>query len=86
LNNTPAAPAVPAAPATPVAGLGPGLAAVPGVPGAPVKPGEMALYNGPKWPHWRDEYKGGRYAQAFFHYVDKNGPNADWKYDKHETY
>jgi len=51
-----------------------------------LKPGEMALYNGPKWPHWRDEYKGGRYAQAFFHYVDKNGPNADWKYDKHETY
>jgi len=51
-----------------------------------LEPGEMLLYDGPKMPHWRDEYRGGRYAQAFFHYVDKNGPNAQWKYDKNETY
>ena len=42
--------------------------------------------------HWRKKYKEGKWqAQVFLHYVDANGPNVEWKYDKrpnlahHET-
>lgn len=49
--------------------------------------GDMLLYKGCELPHWRDEYTGGyRYAQIFLHYVNKDGPNKEWKFDKNETY
>jgi predicted 2-oxoglutarate/Fe(II)-dependent dioxygenase YbiX len=34
--------------------------------------------------HWRKEYKGKWLAQVFLHYVDAEGPNAEWKYDKRQ--
>jgi hypothetical protein len=48
--------------------------------------GDAVLYKGcDKW-HWRDPYKEGKWqAQVFLHYVDQNGPHAEWKYDKRES-
>ena len=45
--------------------------------------GDAVLYRGCEVHHWRDEYKEGQWqAQVFLHYVDANGPNAEWIYDK----
>lgn len=44
--------------------------------------GDGAFYKGTEIEHWRDQLKtDGPIYQAFFHYVDKNGPYADRKYD-----
>jgi hypothetical protein len=43
--------------------------------------GSMCVYKGMKVPHWRLPYKGKEQIQAFMHYVDVNGPCADFKYD-----
>ena len=51
-----------------------------------LKTGEMLLYEGCTQPHWREKYMGGRYAQCFLHYVNADGPNKEWKFDKNETY
>jgi len=51
-----------------------------------LKPGDMLLYKGCEVEHWREQLQGGQYAQAFLHYVDKNGPYKEWRFDKHETY
>jgi hypothetical protein len=40
-------------------------------------PGEMALYEGCIYPHWRDKYKGESCLQIFIHYVRKNGNNKN---------
>ncbi|MGA7235113.1 MAG: hypothetical protein WBY44_05520, partial [Bryobacteraceae bacterium] len=32
--------------------------------------------------HWREPFAGNHLAQVFLHYVDQNGPNTEWKYDK----
>ena len=52
--------------------------------GTPVNldPGDAVIYQGCELKHWREEYKGDWFAQTFLHYVDKNGPNAEWKMDK----
>lgn len=34
------------------------------------------LYSG-KYPHWRDEYPGGKYIQLFLHYVREDNPDKD---------
>lgn len=45
--------------------------------------GDAILYRGEEKVHWREKYKEGKWqAQVFLHYVDANGPNAEWKYDK----
>jgi hypothetical protein len=47
--------------------------------------GDAVMYRGcDKW-HWREPYVEGQWqAQVFLHYVDANGPHAEWKYDKRE--
>jgi len=46
--------------------------------------GDVVLYKGmDKW-HWREEFKGKWQAQVFLHYVNQNGPHAEWRYDKRE--
>lgn len=50
--------------------------------GIDLRPGDAVLYRGIECAHWREAYQGDRLAQVFLHYVDKNGPHADWKYDK----
>ena len=45
--------------------------------------GDAVLYRGCDKHHWREPYKEGKWqAQVFLHYVDANGPHAEWKYDK----
>jgi PKHD-type hydroxylase len=45
--------------------------------------GDAVLYRGCEKHHWREPYKEGQWqAQVFLHYVDANGPHAEWKYDK----
>jgi hypothetical protein len=50
-------------------------------------PGDLIIYKGTELDHWRPSFEqnGGWHVQGFFHYVDKNGSNADWKYDKRES-
>lgn len=50
--------------------------------GVYLKPGDACMYKGCEKTHWRDEFKGEWMAQVFLHYVDADGPYADWKYDK----
>lgn len=48
--------------------------------------GDAVLYRGCDIHHWREPYKEGKWqAQVFLHYVDQNGPHAEWKYDKRES-
>jgi predicted 2-oxoglutarate/Fe(II)-dependent dioxygenase YbiX len=45
--------------------------------------GDAVLYRGMDKVHWREPYTEGKWqAQVFLHYVDANGPHAEWKYDK----
>jgi predicted 2-oxoglutarate/Fe(II)-dependent dioxygenase YbiX len=47
--------------------------------------GDAVLYRGIDKVHWREPYKEGKWqAQVFLHYVDVDGPHAEWKYDKRE--
>lgn len=47
--------------------------------------GDAVLYRGEEKVHWREKYVEGQWqAQVFLHYVDANGPNAEWKYDKRQ--
>jgi hypothetical protein len=46
--------------------------------------GDALLYRGTECAHWREAFEGQRQAQVFLHYVDQNGPYAEWKYDKRE--
>lgn len=48
------------------------------------QPGDLAIYRGCDLQHWREPFTGSDsdwHVQGFFHYVDKNGPNANFKYD-----
>ncbi len=45
-------------------------------------PGDALLYLGIECAHWRRPFHGDRCVQAFLHYVDQNGPNAEWRFDK----
>lgn len=44
--------------------------------------GDAVIYKGCEAPHWREELQGEWQAQIFLHYVDQDGPYAEWKYDK----
>lgn len=47
--------------------------------------GDAVIYKGCELFHWREKYTEGQWqAQVFIHYVDQEGPNAEWKYDKRE--
>jgi predicted 2-oxoglutarate/Fe(II)-dependent dioxygenase YbiX len=49
----------------------------------PMKVGDAVVYQGEKLYHWREKYVEGQWqAQVFLHYVDANGPNKEWKFDK----
>jgi hypothetical protein len=51
-----------------------------------MKVGDAVMYRGCDIYHWREPYKEGKWqAQVFLHYVDQNGPHAEWKYDKRES-
>ena len=50
--------------------------------GVELAPGDALLYRGIDCPHWREPLEGERNAQVFLHYVDQDGPHAEFKYDK----
>jgi hypothetical protein len=53
-----------------------------GIAGVPLHPGDGLIYRGCDCWHWREPFSGDHLAQVFLHYVDKNGPHAEWKFDK----
>lgn len=46
-----------------------------------INTGDLVMYRGNELPHWRPSFKGIWQVQIFFHYVDKNGPHRDHKFD-----
>ncbi len=44
--------------------------------------GDALLYRGRECAHWREPFQGDYQAQSFLHYVDRDGPCAEWKFDK----
>lgn len=46
--------------------------------------GDAVIYKGMEKHHWRKKLKNEWQAQVFLHYVDANGPYADWAWDKRE--
>ena len=47
-----------------------------------LNPGDLIIYKGQELEHWREKYDGTEQIQVFLHYVDKNGVNTEWIYDK----
>jgi hypothetical protein len=48
-------------------------------------PGDGLLYRGIDIEHWREPFTGERLGQVFLHYVEQDGPFAEWRYDKRES-
>jgi hypothetical protein len=52
-------------------------------------PGDLVIYRGCDLKHWREEFKSPSndswHVQGFFHYVDQDGPFADYKNDKRQS-
>lgn len=46
------------------------------------EPGDAIVYKGCEQLHWRNKFEGTSHSQLFLHYVDQNGPNAEYKFDK----
>jgi hypothetical protein len=47
-----------------------------------LSPGDMLIYQGDKCEHWRNPFFGNEHIQCFLHYVDLDGPHAEFKFDK----
>lgn len=45
-------------------------------------PGDGVLYRGTECEHWREPLQADHLAMVFLHYVERGGPNSEWKYDK----
>jgi hypothetical protein len=55
---------------------------------ANLKPGDLVIYRGIELEHWRkpfDIQEDAWHIQGFFHYVDKNGSHANFKWDKRNS-
>jgi hypothetical protein len=50
--------------------------------GVKLEPGDGLLYKGMECAHWRSAFNGDSATQVFLHYVDQNGPCAEWRFDK----
>lgn len=48
-------------------------------------PGDALLYRGMAMTHWREPYAGEKLFQAFLHYVDRNGPHTEERFDRRGT-
>ena len=51
-----------------------------------LEPGDIAIYKGCEVEHWRETFSAPGdnpwHVQGFFHFVNSNGPYAEWKFDK----
>lgn len=52
--------------------------------GVELNAGDAVLYRGIEVEHWRTQFAGSQAVQVFLHYVDSDGPCAEWKFDKRE--
>ena len=50
-----------------------------------LNPGDACIYLGCDLKHWRKPFQGDWHLQTFLHYVDQNGPYAEYKFDKQES-
>lgn len=53
-----------------------------------LKPGDLVIYRGCDLDHWREKFtikENAWHVQGFFHYVDRNGPYEDFKFDKRKS-
>jgi hypothetical protein len=53
-----------------------------------LQPGDLVCYRGVDLEHWREKFtapEGSWHVQAFLHYVDVDGPYADFKYDSRNS-
>jgi hypothetical protein len=50
-----------------------------------LEPGDGMVYRGTQLRHWRDAFSGTEATQLFLHYVDRDGPNRDWKFDRRQA-
>lgn len=51
-------------------------------------PGDLVIYKGCELSHWREPFdieEDAWHVQGFFHFVNKNGPYSDFKFDKREN-
>jgi len=46
-----------------------------------LNPGDLVVYQGGKYTHWRETYHGNQQIQVFLHYVDQEGPYKHFRYD-----
>lgn len=56
-----------------------------GVVSIALHPGDGFFYRGTELTHWREPFPGDVAAQAFLHYVNRDGPYSEWKYDKRKA-
>lgn len=49
------------------------------------KSGDAMIYKGCDLKHWRETFNGTEHLQCFLHFVDANGPNNEWIYDKRQA-
>lgn len=47
-----------------------------------LQPGDAVLYRGTECEHWREALHADHLAMVFLHYVERGGPNSEWRYDK----
>ena len=50
-----------------------------------LEPGSALIYKGCEWKHSRDEFLGDWHLQIFLHWVDMNGPYAEFLFDKRKS-
>jgi predicted 2-oxoglutarate/Fe(II)-dependent dioxygenase YbiX len=48
--------------------------------------GDAVVYKGEQIHHWREPFDGDWQVQVFLHYVDADGMNAEWAYDKRQKH
>ena len=53
-----------------------------GVQTALLERGDAVLLRGYECLQWRGEFDGDYHCQASFHFVDRNGPHSEWRFDK----
>ncbi|HEY1751142.1 MAG TPA: hypothetical protein VGG29_07755 [Caulobacteraceae bacterium] len=53
--------------------------------GARLAPGDALVYRGVDLAHWREPFEGEQLVQVFLHYVDRDGPYADERFDRRPT-
>jgi len=53
-----------------------------GISAISLNPGEALFYRGCEVEHWRETFDGEHQVQVFLHYVEQDGPKAEWRFDK----